>query len=481
MSVFPLPAAAKSASPLLVSSKSFRRSRNNISERGNNVPATKLSVIRSTSDQLHQLLLDVSETLSDERLQQICTVALHRCQDAIGKPSIENDSLSARAPQPIPRREISKDSLQEAIDQRMANVVEKETMRSRKSGGSVKNASNLFTLPNDDGQYDIFLNICDSDLMTNRKITLQNYLNFKRSDSNVPLMVFFYLCGVFFVFTAVVWSNDMNVYFHYPAAILSIVSGFVCSCCLFLITLNRVVFLSYEYNIVFLQRYHKNVVDFYNSKYGQWLDNGVVLFAALSTGFYLINIVLMGLCDPDMAVGIGKNVHRLCDSFVVPPPESFVLTMVCIIVLQIVARGVSCTALVCSWIVCIVSINVTLYLSRSGSYAWMNLLQVLILWVSYELERQPLRQYLKTLKVIEAGEMTAKLQLRLASYKTLQASDALAAKCSMVRYFSTPSMCIYPTLSILTRLLPSCHHHLIVTFSFFSLRCGTLDTKFAPL
>ena len=437
MSVFPLPAAAKS--PLLISSKSFRRSRNNISERGNNIPASKLSVIRSTSDQLHQLLLDASESLSDERLQQICTVALHRCQDAIDKPSIENDSLSARAPPQIPRREISKDSLQEAIDQRMANVVEKDTMRSRKSGGSVKTARKLFTLPNDDGQYDIFLNICDSDLMTNPQKTLQNYLNFKRSDSNLPLMLFFYLCGVFFVFTAIVWSNDMNVYFHYPTAILSIISGFLCSCCLLSITLNRVVFLSYEYNIVFLQRYHKYVVDFYNSKYGQWLDNGVVLFAVLSAGLYLINIVLMGLCDPDVAVAIGRNFHHACDSFVEPPPESFVLTMVCIVVLQIVARGVSCTALVCSWIVCIVAVNVTLYLSRSGSYAWMNLLQFLIMWVSYELERQPLRQYLKTLKVIEAGEMTAKLQLRLATYRTSQASDALAAKCSMVQCFSQPS------------------------------------------
>ena len=420
------------------------------------VPASKVSVICITCDQIHQLLVGVSDSLSDEMLQQMCTVLLHRCQDAIDKPPMENDTKSTRSSPKMPQREMSSDSLLAAISQRMANVVEKGIIKRRMSVGTAKSASNLFMLPNDEGQYDMFLNISDSDLMTNHRKTRQNYLNFKRSDSNIPFMIFVCVCGAFFMFTGFVWSNDMNVYGQYPTAILSIVFGMLASFCILWIILNRVVFLSYQYNIACLQRYHKYVVKLYNSPYGQWPDNLVVLLVALSTGFYLMNIALMDLRDPYNIVAIGRMNHYVRDSFVGPPPESFVLTMISIVVFQIVARGVSNIVLVCSWVICIVAINVTLYLSDSGSYAWINILQFLILWVSYELERHSLRQYLKTLRVIEAGEMTAKLQLRLASYRALQASDAMAAKCSMVRHYSKPSLML--TYFILTSL----HSHLSV-------------------
>ena len=417
-------------------STSLRGTGSRILNDGNNVPipASKEKVLRITCEQIYQLLFAVSDSLSEERLQQICTVVLHRCEDAIGKTSI--NIKSTKSTPGLPRRVLSM-SLQAAISQRMANVVEKGVVKNRMCVGSAKSARNLFaTLPNDDGQYDIFLNICDSELMTNHEKTRQNYITFKRSDSNVPLMIFAYLGGAFFVFTGFVWSKDMNVYRHYPTAILSIIFAFLAGICLSWITLNRVIFLSFQYNIVYLQRYHKYVMNLYNSPYGQWLDNGVVLLAALSTGFYLVNIVLMELYDPDMVVAIGRNNHHACDSFTGPPPESFLVTMLCIVMFQFVARGVSRIAVVCSWVTCIVAINVTIYLSDSDSYAWMNLLQFLILWFSYELERLSLRQYLKTLKVIEAGEMAAKLRLRLAAYRTVQASDALEAKCSMVRCYA---------------------------------------------
>ena len=402
----------------------------------NPIAASKESVIRATCAQIYQHLFDVSNSLSDERLHQTCTMVLHRCEDVIGKPSQEkNDTKSAGAPPKIPPREIPNNSLQAAISQRMANVVENGIIKRRISVGHVNSGSILSALPNFDGQHDVFLNICDSKLLTDRKKTGQNYLKFKRSDSNVLFMVFVHFCAAFFMFTGYGLSKDVDVYRQYPTAILSIIFGFLASFCILWLSINRVVFLSYQNNIVFLQRYHKNVVDFYNSPYEQWPDNGVVLFAALSTGFYLINIVLTNLCDPDVTVEIGKNNHHACDdSFVGPPPESFMLTMITIVVFQIIARGVSRIALVFSWVICFVAINMTLYLSDSSSYAWINLLQLLILWFSYELERQSLRRYIKTLKVIEAGEMAKQLELRLAAYRTMQASDALAAKCSMVRY-----------------------------------------------
>ena len=79
-----------------------------------------------------------------------------------------------------------------------------------------------------------------------------------------------------------------------------------------------------------------------------------------------------------------------------------------------------------------VAINTAIYLSDSGTYVWINILQILIVCASYELERQSLRQFIKVVRVAEAGEMNAKLKLRWAAMETVQAAEALKAKCSLV-------------------------------------------------
>ena len=381
-------------------------------------------------------------------------------------------------------------SLKEAINHRLAEVVENEINPSPRQDNSnideprlfpTNNVLDLFgKLPNDEGQYDVFLNICDPDLMADRQVIGQNYLAFKRSDSNVPFMMFFFLCGAFFMGTGYVWSTNMHTYRQYPTAILSIIFGIFASLCLLWVTLNRVVLLSYHYNIVSLQRFHKTVEKLSNSPYGRWPDNGAILFVVLSTGFYLVNIVLMDLCDPDMVVNNGLNNHVACSSSVEPPPESYLLSMVSIIVLQIVARGVSRTAVMCSWIICVVAVNTSIYLSDSGSYGWMNLLLFFILCISYELERQPLRQFIKTTKAIVAGEMAAELRLQLAVNRTLQASQALESKRSLVRYL----LCMAWDWNRYSDR--HCSPYVfwwdtIIVIAILCIRCVTLDTRFAPL
>ena len=242
----------------------------------------------------------------------------------------------------------------------------------------------------------------------------------------------FFVFGAYFMGTGYVWSNDVHTYQQYPTAILSVLFGILASFCLLWITLNRVVFLSFQYNIVHLQQFHEFVVNLYDSSYGQWLDNGTILFASLSTGFYLVNIALMDLCNLQMVDSTGLNHHVACVPYGDPSPESFVLTMISIIVLQLVARGVSRMTLVCSWIFCIAAVNASLYLSHSDNYVWMNLLLLFCLCISYEFERQPLRQYIKTRKAIVEGEVAAELRQQLATYETLQASQALESKRSMV-------------------------------------------------
>ena len=434
--------------PPYTSHRSSARSRKSRRVDNNNAPATDTQIIRITCGQIFQALNGASDSLSGEMLQHLCAEILVFSEGAINskinRPSMEIDTIHSHPVRDKSSTRIenrpdpANGSLIEAITPRMAEVVEnKANSLPRQDNSNIepqlfptKYALDMFTkLPS----YDIYLNICDPDLMADQQQLRRDYLAFKRSDSNVPFMIYFFLCGAFFMGTGFVWFNDVHTYRQHPTAILSILFGILASFCLLWVTLNRVVFLSYQYNIVFLQRYHDFVVKLYNSPYGQWPDNGAILFVALSTGFYLVNIVLMDLCDPDIVVNNWSNNHAAC-SFIEPPPESFVLTMIFVLVLQIVARGVSRMALVCSWIVCIVAVNMSIYLSDSGSYVWMNLLQLFLLCISYELERQPLCQFIKTTKAIVAGEVAAELRQQLAAYETLQASQALESKRSLVRY-----------------------------------------------
>ena len=406
----------------------------NVVEHETNAPASKASVIRILCNQISQGLHVASESLNDEMLQELSAEIAMYSLDAIKRKQLvkpcNEDLMSIGG------------SLQNAINDRMASIVENEVKspvlreveklpsKNRKDSSN-KSALNLLAKSSDDnGQYDVFLNICDPNLMTNQQQVRRDYIAFKRSDSNIPFMVFMWLCGTVLFLTGYVWTIDISTYLNYPTAALSVLFAVLTGISFGWVVLNRVVF---RYNIVGLQWYHKYVTKLYDSSpYGQWPENMAVVSAALSTGFYLVNIVLMNLCDPDMVVNVGMNNHYACDSVVKPPPESYVFTMIIILLLQIVTRGVSRIALVSSWIICFVAINMSLYLSSSGSYVWMNIIQVVITCVSYELERQPLRMYLKTLKAVEASEVAAKLKVRLAAYESLQAAEALKAKCSLV-------------------------------------------------
>ena len=459
--------------PRRTSAADYRRiAPNNVSFRvrdtENNVTASKASIIRTICGQLFQGLYDASDKLDDGMLQQLSAEIAKCSQDGIKRILAKPSSREfGRETSNKKRRGIlrgtSTGSLQKAIDLRLANVVEKDDnfplhsihQEVRHHTGSVvssKNAFDLFTkLPDDDGQYDAFLNICDPDLITNQQQLRKDFIAFKRSDSNVPYMLLSFLCGAFFVGTGFAWFSDIHMYLNYPTATLSIIFAILSAISLIWVVLNRIAFLSFRYNIVGLQWYHDYVTQLYDSSYGQWPDNSAIVCAALSSGFYLVNVVLMGWCDPDVVVNVGgtKHGHVACVSFVEPPPESFVFTMIIILLLQIAARGVSRIALVCSWIICFVAINVSIYLSGSGSYVWINVLQILIVCASYELERQPLRHFIKTIRSIEAGEMNAKLKVRLAAYETLQAAEALKAKCSLVHAHSLYSFLqTYPTSSL---------------------------------
>ena len=328
-----------------------------------NTPTFKMSLMHNTCDQIFQRLCDVSDLVNDENMQKLCADLLLHSQEMIKtnvttsdinhhpQPTGESHSHHSRSNRSPPAHELRRadslrDSLRDSVAKRMANVVEDEIVPRIEIGMpsqerqdnrvSPHGAYNLFTrMPKDDGNYNMFLNIYDT---TNQD--RHDYLAFKRSDSNVPLMLLLAASGGVFVVTGFVWTTDMNTYINYPTALLSVIFALLALSHLMWITLNRVILLSFRYNIVSLQRYHEYVIQQYNSSYGQVPDNCTFVFTAMAMGFYLVNIICMDICDPNVMVD-PINHHTSCGSLVAPPPESFVLTMVIILVLQIIVRVIS--------------------------------------------------------------------------------------------------------------------------------------------
>ena len=135
--------------------------------------------------QIFQDLYDASETLDDEKLQLLSVEVAKQSHDAIKKalrkPSKQDVSIASSTN----RRE---NSLREAINIRLANVVEKHGVSHTGNsihGGSVGSISTnalhlIVKLPDDDGQYDTLLNICAPDLMTNHEQLRRDFIAFKR-------------------------------------------------------------------------------------------------------------------------------------------------------------------------------------------------------------------------------------------------------------------------------------------------------------
>ena len=411
-----------------------------VNDASNNVPVSKASIIRILCNQISQGFYEASDSLNNELLQELSDEIVQYSLLAIKQKKLSGE------PNDVDVLSTDGRSLRIAINQRMASVVEKSPDVLRTVENSLLPLSSksrkvsidripfqLFTKYADDRyQYDVFLNICDPNLKSNLQQVRNDYIAFKRSDTNIPFINCILILGIFYMGTEFVWSHDINTYRAYPMDVLAIVFAFMTEISLFWVVFNRVTFLSFRYNIVCLQWYHKYVTKFYDSSYGQWPDNLAVVCGALTTGLYLVNIVLMQSCVPGMVVNVGKNNHILCDSFVEPPPESYLITMIAIVLLQIACRGVNHIAFIFGWIIVIVAVNMSIYLSNNGNYVWLNILILFMMGISYELERQPLRMYLKTLKAIEASEIAANLNARLASYENLQAAEALKAKCSLV-------------------------------------------------
>ena len=155
---------------------------------------------------------------------------------------------------------------------------------------SKRNILSLFFGKSDGSMYTRTLAFSDADFQT-RQIKL-DYFAFKSSDLNFPMvtLVFFFGCTIFVL--RFYFESNWLLLFRNPLYTTSFIATLLVLICMVIIVFNRLTLLSYRYNIKYLQRFHKSMISLMKTRYGQLADDGVLLFATISTAMYLLAIVM---------------------------------------------------------------------------------------------------------------------------------------------------------------------------------------------
>ena len=271
-----------------------------------------------------------------------------------------------------------------------------------------------------DRMYDAFLNF-------NRDLTSEtrtDYIQFKRSDANeylkiVAIAVWIGFGASLVQLHALTLANGTYVA-ALVAALMALLASFAslvhatasilarhempCGCNAF-----------YDFAEVLLVQPH-----------GRWVENALVLSGQLAASLLLL---------ADATESRGQHHHTEL------PPDLTVACMTIVLLSQIFCKGASNTVVALSWVISIVITNVCLSLIGSNLYFWINAVYLFLLMISYELERQTLRHFIKSILAVDVTEHNADLQIQLANQQVQLANQqiregeqSLEAKRSVVRH-----------------------------------------------
>ena len=280
----------------------------------------------------------------------------------------------------------------------------------------------------EEGMHDALLNFRDPSYQTIEKKS--DYLSFKRSGGSIVLLIFIVVVLTIYVGTVFWYADNTEVYTHNPMAVVSIIVGTFTGLMMAMTLFLRLSHFSFMYDIRMLQWSHTATERFYKSRYSRFFDDGMVIGGALATSLYMISQLLALVCPAGTTI---LHLHSCSRQGSIAPEGAVLITVV--LWLQMLARGVSRVALVCAWIIILATTNVSLWLVGSHmSYLRINLELLCLIALSYELERWPLRQFIKSVRMLEAAEVNTQLRVALSKEQMRESENALEAKRSMVRY-----------------------------------------------
>ena len=320
------------------------------------------------------------------------------------------------APTPALRQQHSVHSIRIA-DALSANEIYSATSKLQTSiakSGAVNSWSQLFFPFN--GQHDmcdVFLNFKNTDLQSEENWV--HFMSFKRLEGNMSLQLLVLVLIVAYFVTRHWFTYSIMDYSSNHCALAAIVFAIVTVVLLIWTMFLRLSLLSFTHNISVFRWLQPFTEHFYGSFYGQCLDDGPIICAALTSGLFLISQV------------ISQYLNSIT-------PDVIIFAFIVIIVFQMTFRGVSRIGLVCACIIMVVCINVSLELVETSNkqYIWLNGELLLLLRITYEIERQTLCQFIMSVRVLEVTEMQEKTAILLAEENdrkrliATKSADALA-------------------------------------------------------
>ena len=241
----------------------------------------------------------------------------------------------------------------------------------------------LFPYDGHRDMYDMFLNFKNTDMQSEENWV--HFMSFKRLEGNISLQIKVLILTVAYFVTRL-WYLGVSNRCALVAIVFSVATLFLLISTLFL----RLSLLSFTHNINVFRWLQPFTERLYGSLlYGQCLDDGPIICAALTSGFFLLSQVV--------------SHHLIANSI---SPDVIIFAFFVIIVFQKTFRGLSRFGLVCAYIIMIVCINVSLGLveASNNEYAWLNGQLLLLLKVSYEIERQSLCQFIMSVRILEVTE-----------------------------------------------------------------------------
>ena len=118
------------------------------------------------------------------------------------------------------------------------------------------------------------------------------------------------------------------------------------------------------------------------------------------------------------------------------PPETFILGILSQFMVQIFLRGATLNWTFLSWIIQIALINYAMWITESTLFVWINLMYVITVSISYELERHGRNLFINNRRALRMSSSNANLKMELASRMLEDGQREMEAKRAMVRHIS---------------------------------------------
>lgn len=263
--------------------------------------------------------------------------------------------------------------------------------------------------------YDPMLNFTN-DFLKSDEMRL-DYLSFKRSDSNALLKLVATVVWICFGASLIQVHNVEKTNAAYVAALVAAAVALLLS----------VVTLSFTTATIFRRHditwgwsaFQEFAEDIAYKPLGRLTEDALVFSSQLAASLLL-------LADSMES----RPLHQHADL----PPDLTVASMTIVLLSQIFCKSASKTAVVMSWATSIILANVSMFLVGSDLYFWTDAVYLFLFIISYELERQSLRHFIKSILAVEITEHNADLQIQLANQQIREGEQSLEANRSVVRH-----------------------------------------------